>query len=205
MQVLKECIRERIEMSAIKLFREFGFEKVSMRRIAKESHMTVGNIYRYYKNKDHLFESLVLPTLERIKSLVDDEIIKEFINPEATNSDFVRRIIDIFLDIHSENEDVLDILINSCKGSRIENPAKMISSMLAKRMTILLCAYNTTISYELDTDFLAEMLCDSLVQNFIAILYGFNDDESRRLHMVHVTQVYTNLFVSQVMGDRKEG
>lgn len=205
MQVLKECIRERIEASAIRLFREHGFEKVSMRRIAKDSHMTVGNIYRYYKNKDHLFESLVMPTFEKIKCLVNDEMVKEFINTPEKNAAFVRSIIDIFLVIHRENEEILDILINSCKGSRIENPAKLISEMLAKRMELLLHAYNSTVPYDLDTVFLAKTLCASLVQNFIDILYEFEDDDSRRLHMYHVTQVYTNIFIAKIVGDRKEG
>lgn len=204
MQVLKECIREKIQVSAIKLFRAYGFEKVSMRQIAKDSHMTVGNIYRYYKNKDHLFESLVMPTFEKIKCLVNDEMVKEFINTPEKNAAFVGRIIDIFLVIHRENEEILDILINSCKGSRIENPAKLISEMLAKRMEILLRAYNTAVSYQLDTEFLAKTLCASLVQNFIDILYAFDDDASRRLHMYHVTQVYTNIFITQIVGDRKE-
>ncbi len=199
MQVLKESIRERIDQSAIELFREFGFEKVSMRQIAKASHMTVGNIYRYYDSKDHLFESLVMPTFEKIKSLVNDEITKEFIDTPERNAMFVKRIIELFLEIHKKDEAALDILINSCEGSRIDTPAIIISNMLANRMEVLIERYNSRQKYRIDATFMAKILCESLVNNFIRILFEFDSDEERRMHMYHVTQVYTGMFISKII------
>ena len=47
-------------------FLDKGFEKASMRTIARQSGLTVGAIYRYFKSKEDLFEALVQPTLEDI-------------------------------------------------------------------------------------------------------------------------------------------
>ncbi|WP_240838651.1 TetR/AcrR family transcriptional regulator [Acidaminobacter sp. JC074] len=199
MQVLKESIRERIDQSAIELFRSHGFEKVSMRKIAAASHMTVGNIYRYYDSKDHLFESLVMPTFNKIKGLVSDEITKEFIDTPERNALFVKRIIDIFLDIHEKDEAVLDILINSCEGSSIDSPAVVISNMLAIRMESLIDRYNKKQKYKIDSNFMASILCESLVDNFIKTLFRFDNNDQRRMHMYHLTQVYTGMFISKIV------
>ena len=205
MQVLKDSIRERIEQSAIKLFREDGFDKVSMRKIANDAHMTVGNIYRYFENKDHLFESLITPTLEKIIGLVNDEVTNDLIDVTDKNNAFVKRIIDIFLDIHKTDTEILDILVYSCEGSKIQKPTETISHLLADRMAVVIATYAETTSYNLNVPFLARMICDSLIDNFIKILYEFDDDDSRKLHMYQITQIYTNLLITTIVNDRKEG
>jgi len=204
MQVLKDSIRERIEASAIKLFRSHGYDKVSMRKIAADAHMTVGNIYRYFDNKDHLFESLITPTLDKIMFLVSDEVTKKMVDEPEKNTEFVKRIIDIFLDIHRSEADILDMLINSCEGSRVNKPAATISGMLASRMENLILDYIDLTGIDLNAKVLSNMLCDSLVDNFIRILYEFDDDESRKVHMYHIAQIYTNLFITTIMVKRKE-
>ena len=59
MQTLKPEVRERIIKSARKNFAIHGYEKASTRMIAAGANMTVGNIYRYYKDKDALFYAVV--------------------------------------------------------------------------------------------------------------------------------------------------
>ena len=59
MQVLKEEVRQRILKSARREFRKNGFEKASMRSISSVANMTVGNLYRYYKNKENLYGAII--------------------------------------------------------------------------------------------------------------------------------------------------
>lgn len=63
-QVLKDEVRQSIRESAVKIFKESGYQKASMRTIAEGAGMSVGNLYRYYKNKDALFGELVQPMIE---------------------------------------------------------------------------------------------------------------------------------------------
>jgi AcrR family transcriptional regulator len=51
--------REKIERVALRLFCAQGFHGTSMREIADRSHVSLGNIYNYYKTKDELFSSIV--------------------------------------------------------------------------------------------------------------------------------------------------
>ena len=69
-QVLKEEVRESILKNAKEELLEQGFENASMRRIAGRSRMTVGNLYRYFKSKDEINDTIVSPTYELINSLV---------------------------------------------------------------------------------------------------------------------------------------
>ncbi|EOW6614305.1 TetR/AcrR family transcriptional regulator [Vibrio fluvialis] len=48
--------KERIVESASKLFRERGFEKVSVSEIMKDAGMTHGGFYRHFSSKDELME-----------------------------------------------------------------------------------------------------------------------------------------------------
>jgi AcrR family transcriptional regulator len=69
MQVLKEEVRQRIIKSARREFKKYGFEKASMRSIASSANMTVGNLYRYYKNKEDLYGAIIGGLFDEIKTL----------------------------------------------------------------------------------------------------------------------------------------
>jgi AcrR family transcriptional regulator len=69
MQVLKEEVRQRIIKSARREFKKSGFEKASMRAIASAANMTVGNLYRYYKNKEDLYGAIIGSLFDVIKTL----------------------------------------------------------------------------------------------------------------------------------------
>ena len=71
MQVLKEEVRQRIIKSARREFKKCGFEKASMRSIASSANMTVGNLYRYYKNKEDLYGAIIGGLFGEIKTLKD--------------------------------------------------------------------------------------------------------------------------------------
>ncbi|HBS91873.1 MAG TPA: hypothetical protein DEA51_05325 [Erysipelotrichaceae bacterium] len=76
-QILKEEFRFAILSAAKKEFYDFGYEHASMRRIAKQANMTVGNVYRYFKNKEMLAQEILSETLEKINLVIDQIAPKE--------------------------------------------------------------------------------------------------------------------------------
>ena len=62
-QVLKQEYRDLILKSALDEFFNHGYNDASMRNIAKNANMTVGNLYHYYKDKEDLFSALVSDTI----------------------------------------------------------------------------------------------------------------------------------------------
>lgn len=69
-QVLKEDVRNKIVKSAKTELLNNGYEKASLRKIALKSGITVGNLYRYFENKETLVDSIISPTLKRINNIV---------------------------------------------------------------------------------------------------------------------------------------
>lgn len=51
--------KEKILMTALQLFARDGYEAVSVRNIAEELGMTKGALYRHFKNKRDIFDSIV--------------------------------------------------------------------------------------------------------------------------------------------------
>jgi len=59
MQTLKKDIRENIVNTSVKLFYKQGFDKTSTRQIAGELNMSVSNLYKYFKNKEDIFDDII--------------------------------------------------------------------------------------------------------------------------------------------------
>jgi AcrR family transcriptional regulator len=52
-----EQTKQLIVATALRLFRENGYEQTTMRAIAREAGVSVGNAYYYYSSKEHLIEA----------------------------------------------------------------------------------------------------------------------------------------------------
>ncbi len=58
-QFLKDEVKDKIKHSAVDVFTDKGFKKASIKEIAEQAQVTVGNVYRYYKNKDALYSAVI--------------------------------------------------------------------------------------------------------------------------------------------------
>ena len=63
MQILKDEVKKSIRQAALSEFKKHGYMKASIRQIADAAGITPGNIYRYFKSKDDLFDELIQPSL----------------------------------------------------------------------------------------------------------------------------------------------
>ncbi len=67
-QILKDSQRALILETSKQLFVLQGIEKTSMRAIANNANMTVGNIYRYFENKEELVATIINPCIEKLSN-----------------------------------------------------------------------------------------------------------------------------------------
>ncbi|KGK15495.1 helix-turn-helix domain-containing protein, partial [Vibrio navarrensis] len=58
--------RQQILSAAEKLVAEFGFQGLSMSKLAKEAGVAAGTIYRYFTDKEHLLDELRLRITRRV-------------------------------------------------------------------------------------------------------------------------------------------
>lgn len=74
----KKDVKQIILNTAITEFYVEGFAGANMRRIARKARMVVGNIYRYFKSKEELFNACVEPAFNALADLIQT-------NPELEN------------------------------------------------------------------------------------------------------------------------
>ena len=63
----KERLRQRQEMlaAALELFSEKGYHNVSMHEIAEKAEFAIGTLYKFFRNKEDLYKSLIVEQAER--------------------------------------------------------------------------------------------------------------------------------------------
>lgn len=66
MQYLKTDVRNRILESAEEEFRQNGYLNASIRTIAENAGISLGNVYRYFSNKEALFSAVLQPIVDEI-------------------------------------------------------------------------------------------------------------------------------------------
>lgn len=69
-QTLKPEVRDSIIKVAKEEFLINGYDNTSMRSIANNCHMTVGNLYRYFKNKEDIHNQIVGNTLNKLTNII---------------------------------------------------------------------------------------------------------------------------------------
>lgn len=129
-QVQKDEVRESIISSAKEEFLANGFSKASMRSIAEKSRMTVGNLYRYFKSKDELSDTIVSPTYMAIDALVK-RISKGKIGLGMQGSDLSCNTAELKEMLSEISEGLVDVYENH----RTELRILMMGSKLNKELT----------------------------------------------------------------------
>ena len=68
---MRIATRNKIHSAAIKLFAKKGFAATSVKNIAEETGISIGLMYRHYKNKEDLFNELVSYATEGLERIVN--------------------------------------------------------------------------------------------------------------------------------------
>ncbi|MBR4462281.1 MAG: TetR/AcrR family transcriptional regulator [Erysipelotrichaceae bacterium] len=95
-QYLKEEQRQAIIEAARAELQEKGYKDASMRSIASKADMTVGNLYRYFKNKEEIQEYIVSSARDEINRIIK-ELSVDTVSKEA-------RVFNIRTDINELSE-----------------------------------------------------------------------------------------------------
>ena len=122
-QILKENLKSLIVESAINDLYENGVSGASMRKIAKDANMTVGNLYRYFTNKDELVNYIIEPVIHKISLVLLkntnqslDLKNSEFDIHNMTYDDFIKTFDDISKELchlYSDHKKVFIIVLKS--------------------------------------------------------------------------------------------
>lgn len=65
--------KEQVILEARKLFKKYGYKKVSMDEVANKAHVTKKTIYTYFKDKEELFKFFIREELDEIRKAIEQK------------------------------------------------------------------------------------------------------------------------------------
>ncbi|WP_152754010.1 TetR family transcriptional regulator [Clostridium estertheticum] len=164
MQVIKEAIKNRIDEAALKEFLEYGFEKATMRAIAKSSGISAGNIYCYYKNKEDILDVLISPFYNYIKKSIYSE------------STSYNNLNNFLAELIYNYKSHIIILIDGCKGSKYENVKDDLISLVKNHLKK--DVFKTYANKETEvSDFVINIITHNYIDGLLMIAKKFNSKE----------------------------
>ena len=197
-QVLKEESRQAIIRSAKKEFLEKGYEKASMRSIAKKAGMTVGNLYRYYKSKEDIIVNIVSETFNDIEGILQNVSFEALPQePRVFNmktstgelKDLMDELAVRFIDIYTESPMEFNILMKN------ERMAKRIIHWFEQAFENLLAQrYMTVFDYE-KKDILAHAYATSIFSGMKEI---FKEKDTEKDTLLTILKAYFRSFILTV-------
>ena len=192
MQVLKEEVRQKIKKAAISEFEENGYQKTSMRSIALNAGVTVGNLYRYFENKDDLFNVIIQPAFQEIYKFIDEfaRFKKSKLSEEKQKEDFIKMFEGSLIRIYIQHRSELVILLNGSKGSQMEDAREQIISLIAGRIKKEAFPRMKKKRIATEDDFLAQVLATSFIEGISLVLNKYKDKEKTKELFTQFSHIY---------------
>ena len=201
-QILKEGLRKAIIDSAKEEFLNNGYENASMRSIAKSANMTVGNLYRYFTNKEDIHRQIVSETLNEIndllKTLTSNHVSMEtrVFSLKANLDDlrdlmnrFSERLVDIYLN-HKSEFNIL--MMQSELNTELTNWFSLaIKSLIEQHYLIP--------GYKQDREILSHTYASSIFSGIKEIFK--NSDIDDRNVLVRIVKTYLNSYILMLDSD----
>lgn len=193
MQILKDDVKNRIFEAAIMEFKEKGFEKASMRSIAQKAGVTVGNVYRYFENKEDIFYAVISPAYNIVISTIRDNTgdgAIYFNYEENIMNDLTNLITDIFV-VHRT---ALFILLDGSEGSKYSSTKKEVVALVEN---IIRNKWFINIKNEMviKDEHFASVIATSFVEGFLVILREYSDRNEMRQAIKQYIEFYFKYFV----------
>jgi len=122
MQTLKPDIRKRILTVSRRLFLKKGFRDTTTRDIARETGISLSNLYHYFPSKDELFCSLLKPATSALEALLDEKHGLQGLDiTEIQEADYAETELAEYMDIIRKHRNSLKMLLFKSQGSSLEN------------------------------------------------------------------------------------
>ena len=107
----KEYRRDSIMEAAKKIFFKEGYTKATMDSIAKCAEITKPTVYQYFKSKDELFFSLMLPILDTVRERLDEIKTEVSLRKISSIEDLFDKIYGYLYTIYQADPGSFEIII----------------------------------------------------------------------------------------------
>ena len=127
-QYKKDQIKEIIDSAALEVFSQKGYLNTKITDISKNSGVSVGNIYRYYKGKEDIFYSVIPKDFfDLLKNKLTGKIAVWKDNHDSSSQSLISKELVSFI---IDNRKLFLIIFGGCDGTIYENAKKEIIDIL---------------------------------------------------------------------------
>ncbi len=189
MQTQKKTVKSRIINAAMEEFLISGYLNSSMRNIANQSGITVGNIYSYFASKDDLFEQILSNTVKQLQSLFEMEVGDGNILTPVNVTEMAHEIAGVFL----RNRIQFLILMDGSEGSKYGNIKSELIEQATQRIISESKSKNYIKSAGID-ETLAYSISVALIEGMLYLFKNIGNDKSRLERLI-------GEFLKLILGD----
>ena len=182
MQTLKPDIRQKILLHGEKLFARHGYEGTPMRDIADAAGITVSNLYKYFENKEALFEAIIHDYYTGFRKGLETALA----HPPA--DEFSGRITDeitesLFRSI-SPDPSRFVLLFDRSEGTKYASFRSVFADMLASHMS--------RGGRDASHDFLFRVLAENFLRGLIAVASHYKSHDWARRNIADLVVYHLN-------------
>ncbi|WP_211748468.1 TetR/AcrR family transcriptional regulator [Paenibacillus sp. Marseille-Q4541] len=202
MQILKEEIRNNILTAALSEFEQYGYAQSSMRRIASMAGMTTGNIYRYFKNKDDLFQALMGPAHEQFISYtiaIKEEIDKTFTIHSDEVFEYIKMVDETIVEMLKDSSVEIKILLTLSEGSAYASAKQDLISIVTQILEKVLMVSRETSNLDPQDRLSMQMLSVTIIEGMCLILRDYRDGATIKYLVDELLQVFS-VGIAEKMG-----
>jgi AcrR family transcriptional regulator len=168
MQYLKEDIKNNIISAATQEFYQKGYHDASMRTIAANAGVAIGNVYRYFQNKDELFNFVVEPVYTKFTSMVMELYQTHEAFPEIHL--LAEDITDKIMEFIERYETELLIIMDKSKGSKYENIKEELIGLVDHRIKCELYPVLEDRQVVLEDDYILYVVAATFIEGIFMII-----------------------------------
>jgi len=171
MQHLKEETKCRIISVALDEFANKGYLDASMRDIAQNADVSVGNIYRYFKNKSELFDEVMEPAYSRLML----EMREAGYSKADYSVTLIEDTVDRIMKVLKQYKKQLVILGEKSNGSKYERTKEEAVRYLESRLKDMLMPVLNGKGVKVQDPFVFYLLSSAFIDGFFTILRTYDD------------------------------
>jgi AcrR family transcriptional regulator len=130
----REKLRQRHEVLdvALRLFSEKGYHNVSMHEIAKEAEFAIGTLYKFFRNKEDLYQALMLQLSDRFHGA-----LKAVAEGNADEVGTLREYVRVKGELFRNNVPAIRLYFTETRGARFNMTAGLEQEIRKRHRTTL--------------------------------------------------------------------
>jgi hypothetical protein len=185
-QYKKDEIKDKIDAAALKVFAEKGYKDAKISDIGECGGISIGNIYRYYKSKEEIFDANVPGDfLETVKKLLHGKIAAV----KGTDIDFIEQSEEFWLINHEVIQFMVDhrehmlIVFHKNTGTKYENAkTELVEFLLQAIQDIHPIQFGQFLAAN-KQERVIRLIYENLIRMTLCILQDSKDIEEVRQHL----------------------